>query len=387
MIHTAWFQKLNKNIPLWVVLLSIGTALITFCVCYFLFYRENILVEERVIDSAYMKKENDAYRSLNMDPQALQILFEADVRSGSKDEHVKSHAYFLLNRYFNTGGNIYEIYDYVNSRPSLAFMKQAENIYPPVFQSIRDRALPSTFSTEGMYAYLAYIEALDRAGYAGVVARSTAAHEYAQMAYAVTKQPEQLSPGVNVTQNIQFKINKALFFAEAARDDVAGIVDGTVTSDEILRRDMVVGLSHYAVAMRYFQALGVEFTSPKTSAETFDFSMREAKRDFPSLEPFTSLLNASSLLLDEASTAEEVKIALEPLLRVDMANTDVSQINTLRRIVESRNEETRYLKGTTTALQKLDVFGKANIRSLAIKVPEFRTWLMSAGWTVGDFSV
>ena len=47
--------------------------------------------------------------------------FDRDVRDGVNDESVKSRIYFVMNRYFRNGGNIYEIYDDVNSQENLGF--------------------------------------------------------------------------------------------------------------------------------------------------------------------------------------------------------------------------------------------------------------------------
>ena len=44
------------------------------------------------------------------DPKPLQDFFIEKVKSGTKDNEAKSAIYWIVHRYFDNGGNIYEIY-------------------------------------------------------------------------------------------------------------------------------------------------------------------------------------------------------------------------------------------------------------------------------------
>lgn len=342
----------------------------------------------RVVDNAYMEKENTAYRLVGTDPESLQRLFDQDIEDGMNDERTKSHVYFIMNRYFNNGGNIYEIYDYVNSRPKLAFLQEASALYPPVFQMIADRSIAPSASPVALLAYLAYLETLERNGYGGIALRGTGAHQYAQLAYATQEEPDVLDPGINATQNILMKKNKALFFAEQAREDVLPIFEGR--ADEILARDKVVGLSHYAVTLRYFERLGVDFSSPKTARQIFALCRKMIEENnLPELAPFTGLLDASTLLFDAESSADEVRLALEPILVVD-PKSDSGEQRTIQRILASKTRNasmTSELGASLSKVMQAGVYDRTNIIALAQKVPEFKVWLLDAGWTETDFEI
>lgn len=378
-------QKINRFLVVWIVV-AIGLFLLL--LGYFFLPRFQALSPQgrRIVDDAFMEQERMAYRLAGTDPVPFQTLFDQDLQSGINDEWTKSHAYFIMNRYFNNRGNIYEIYNYVNSRPNLAFLQQASAIYPSIFQMISDRSLPATASPGSLLAYLAYLETLERNGYGGVALRGTAAHQYAKLAHIASQKPSVIDPGINVTQNILMKKNKALFFMEAAKGDVSLIFDGK--ADNIPVQDRVVGLSHYAAALRYLGSMGTDFSSPKTAHEIFSLCgelIRESK--LYGLGPFTGLLDASTLLLDPESSTEEIRIALQPILRVRPA---VSSKNvTIVRILESRVKNPAQSQELQLLMKsvRFGVFDKSNVVTLAQRVPEFRQWLVEAGWTDADFEL
>lgn len=369
-----------------------GIILACIAVCLSLLYffvRKNDIIpspQVRVIDNAYMEQERTAYRLVGTDPEPLQRMFDQDMQDGINDELTKSHVYFLMNRYFNNGGNIYEIYDYINSRPKLAFLKDASALYPAIFQLIDDRALQPTASPVSSLAYLAYLETLERNGYAGIALRGTGAHQYAQLAYIAQQEPEILDPAVNATQNILMKKNKALFFAERAKRDVMPIFEGQ--ADKIPARDKVVGLSHYAVALRYLKLLEVEFSSPKTAREIFVLCRQMIQRNnLPELAPFTGLLDASTLLFDAESSADEVRQALDPILVLNSRDT-AQQNPTIMKIISSKNRvEPADSRLSSLIMMRVGVFDRTNIIALAQRVPEFKQWLITAGWTEADFEI
>ena len=320
-------------------------------------------------------------------PNTMSLLdsFDRDVRDGVNDESVKSRIYFVMNRYFRNGGNIYEIYDDVSSQENLGFLRQARMLYPTIFQMISDRELPRIASSGALLAYLAYLEALERNGYAGIALRGTAAHQYAQLAYVSLREPGILNPGINVTQNVMMKQNKALFFADAAQGDIVLIIEGQ--ADTIPVHDRVVGLRHYAVALRYFGVMDIECHSPRTAREIFALCAKTIREnDVPELGPFTGLLDASTLLLDVTSGVDEVRMALHPILE---SAPDVQRGRKLIRRILLAKEQTLGMFGHQNQLRgtrEFGVFGKENILNLARKVPEFRIWLKDGGWAEVDFS-
>src|ERR1035437_752403 len=137
--------------------------------------------EARKIDTQHL----DAYYSgiLKNNPAPLQNSLVADLQVGANDKYTKSDAYFVTHRFFDNNGNVYEIYEYVNSHPELAFLKEAEAIYPAIFKQIQNGTLPKTFVDRSYYAYLAYVEVLYKHGYTDIAAEGTLANEYAKLAY------------------------------------------------------------------------------------------------------------------------------------------------------------------------------------------------------------
>ena len=133
---------------------------------------------------------------LGGDPKKLQNLFLEDIKNGKNDKFTKSAAYFITHRFFDNGGNIYEIYDYINAHPELAFLKEAEKIYPNIFDQIHKRTLPSIYVDRSYYAYLAYVEILNKHGYSDIAALGTAANQYAKLAHnntAIAGAPQRLA--------------------------------------------------------------------------------------------------------------------------------------------------------------------------------------------------
>ena len=63
-------------------------------------------------------------------------------------------------------GDIYEIYDCVNSTPSLGFLREAEAFAAKVFSGKYETDVPGSLPTHALYAFLAYLETLEKYGYA-----------------------------------------------------------------------------------------------------------------------------------------------------------------------------------------------------------------------------
>lgn len=340
------------------------------------------------LENAIIKNQNNAYWQslIENNPAPLQNLFVEDVKTGKNTKLTKSAVYFITHRYFDNGGNIYEIYDYVNSHPELVFLKEAEAIYPSTFKKIAEGTAPSTYSGYGMHAFLAYLEVLDKYGYADVAALGTLANQYAKIADDIKKAPEQLPPSVNVSEYLQKEINKSLLFAEKAKSDVVRIIEGEITSNDIPDRDIVVGLNQYASALRYYEALGIDFASPKRAQEIFPFSTDYAKRLVPELYVFTSFLNASTLLMVQPGATEEARSVLAPVYNLEVKKGASNGI-IIDKILHSRLESPSYFPGTKVRDINRDIYGKNNVVSLAKAVPEFKAWLVSNGWEEGDFQL
>lgn len=331
-----------------------------------------------------VRESNDAFDSsmLRNSPTSLQNLVIHDLQNGINDKVTKSALYFITHRYFDNGGNIYEIYDYIESHPELAFLKEAEKIYPKWFEQIKRKELPPSFVERTLYVYLAYVEVLEKHGYTDVAALSTAANQYVKTAYFTTTIAQEMSKkaGAKRSARAPQDIEKAKVFLAAAQKDVSDILDGKLTEEDVTPRDILVGLNQYAAALRYFKALGINVSSLKNDKEIFLYATEYAHRQVPQLVHFTALLNASTLALLDDSDPKEIKQALYPILEFD-TNGSFLPNSILHKVIDSRFEPKPDDVGSTNQ----DIYSKRNTLRLASKVPEFQTWLMANGWTEADF--
>lgn len=317
-------------------------------------------------------------------PGILQEQLIGDLQSGVNDKYTKSAAYFVMHRYFDNGGDIYEVYKYVNAHPELSFLKEAESLYPKTFKRIQDGLAPSTYSDTGMYAYMAYVAVLWKYGYADVAALSTAANQYAKLAYAAKMAMQakpKAAPVPDSYQYVDFDIRHSVSFAKKAEGDVVKILKNGITSGDIPARDILVGLNQYASAIRYLKALGADYTAPVSAKDIFAFSIDYAYRNVKELYLFTSLSDATSLTLDSSSTAAEIQQALFPIL--DYAASTNKPTGIMEKIVNARLEK----EPQTAAEIDFDIYGRRNVVMLGEKVPEFKSWLMKNGWQESDFVI
>jgi len=334
------------------------------------------------------RDRNEAYNASTFrnDPTIIQNSFVEDLKNGLNDKNTKSDAYFILHRFFDNGGNIYEIYDFVNSHPELAFMKEAEAIYPDIFKQIQAKELPKIAVDRAKYAHLAYLEVLYKHGYADIATLGTAANQYAKVAYFSTTYAKEMpkQEGERRTRFVKRDIKKSLYFIEASKNEVKDILEGRI-SGEATPRDVLVGLNQYAAAIRYLKTVKGVTTeasiSPKSTYEIFRFTLDYSKRYVPELNLFTSLLDASTMALLEGDRSADIKKALYPILDLDLKKIKISERGIITKVLDTKLEQ----RPSDIEDVNLDLYGKTNTLRLAKKVPEFKTWLMSNGWTESDF--
>ncbi len=369
-----------------VVFISIFTLVVFFFISFGVFYlfekdkANKIAQRDKAYYESLLQSDKAYYESLLQNkPEALQKSLVEDIKNGVNDAETKSAAYFITHRFFDNGGNIYEIYDYAENNPELSFLKEAEDIYPEAFLKLKDKKLSQIYNKESYDVYLAYVEVLYRHGYADIAGLATAANQYAGNAYFSKNQLEDEN-GVYL-KNVERDIKKALEFLSASNDDVVKILEGKLTSSDIPARDILVGLNQYSATLRYLEAIGVNTVSTKTSREIFTFAMDYSARFVVELNMFTSLINASTLAILDSSTTEEIKVALGPILGFDTKKSNSYKGSVIIKIINSRFEQK--LEGSNYV--RMDIYSKRNVLLIASRVPEFKAWLMSNGWIGSDF--
>lgn len=348
----------------------------------YFFYRG--LELKRAADSRAAASQEAVYSSLMKDsPTALQGIFMEDVKKGTNDKVTKVAIYFITHRYFDNGGNIYEVYDYIENNPEIIYINQeAAAIYPKIFEQIKNKTLPSTYVDRGFYAYLAYAEVLENHGYADIATLGTAANQYAKLAYFAFALSKEISPA---EKKFRFQYEKrdrakALEFMALASKYVAPILDGKLTESDVDKHSILVGLNQYAAAYRYLKAMGINVPSEKNGKEIFAFTTEYTYRNVPELVLFTSLLNASTLAILDTAKPEEIRSALYPILDTSPTG-DISKMGILKKVLDSRFER----KPAKVGDSNMDLYSKRNQVRLGKKIPEFKTWLISGGWTESDF--
>lgn len=375
-----------KNKRSW-LLLTLGVAIAIFVVgaAYFLLfgqYRKDPKSAKDPYTRAY-------YLSLlENNPEALQTLFLNDVREGVNSADTKSAAYFILHRYFDNGGDMYEVYNFISAHPELAFLNEyAEKLHPETIKRIQAGTFRHTFDDPSLLLDLSYMESMDEHGYADTAMLSTIANQYAKLAYFSVK-IKKMAPRDAVLPKY-FKVRskkfpkKSAVYMERIKNDIRSTVNGDVPA--IPARDVLVGLNQYASALRYFEYIGYEFDSPKTASEVFVFSSDFSMRHVPELRIFTGFLNASTMALNgKQYSLEQISAALEPLLDVNPTGS-FRKGGILNKILSARSEKVEKIAGTEIDDIDLDMYGKRNRVLLARRVPAFKAWLMAGGWTEADF--
>lgn len=380
-------KKTNAKAIVLVLLLVLAVLLSVGLFRYFSTLRQ----EARQEDAAERRVVNteDAFNAshLRNSPTALQDLFLEDIRNGVNDKVTKSAIYFITHRFFDNGGNIYEIYDYIEAHPELAFMKEAELIYPNEFKQLKEGVIPRIAVDRAIYIYCAYIEVLHKHGYADVAATATVANQYAKTAYYTTAIAKEMpkKEGAHRSRYAKRNMKKAGEFLRISKQQVADIMDGKLTEKDIMPRDILVGLNQYAASLRYLEALGVDVSvSPKSADEIFEYTMEYAYRNVPALHHFTSLLNASTLAILDGADPRDVRTALYPILDFDMkGERGVLPTSILHEVIKSRFEQK--LPPERIGETNMGIYSKRNTLRLAAMVPEFKSWLMENGWVEADF--
>jgi hypothetical protein len=319
-------------------------------------------------------------------PGDLQDSLVLDIKKGVNDKDTKSAIYFITHRYFDTG-NIYEIYDYVEEHPELAFLKEAETIYPELFDMIRQKKMPPMYNNDAMRVLLAYFETIDNHGYSDIAILTTAANQYAKLAYATKtrgeEEPEYLD--ADKEKSIQRNADKSLYFMQKSEQEVSAIVDGTTDANSITDRDVLVGLNQYAASLRFLDLIDRSFPSQKTATEIFEFSRKLSIEKVPDLMLYTHLLDASTLVLVSPTSTEQIDISLAPIYTYDTAADPVRENSVIDKLIKSKNfPEWVTVKGQILYVPNYGVYAKRNMILLAKASPKMKTWLLSNGWTEED---
>ena len=244
-------------------------------------------------------------------PKDLQDYFKAKIAKNENDSLSRAAIYFITHRFFDNGGDVYEIVDYIQSDSSLAFLEEAETVYPKIFTKILAREKLN--KQERLLAYLAYLEILEKSGYADAAAYGTAASKYIEL-YDVEKSTKASQFGAAELNSFK---GKSVQFAHAAQGEVETFISTNGVRDSDFSKDeMLVGMSQYAVALAFFKKYDISIDASYTYEEVFDFALNYATRNTLVLEAFTALnYNYALIIAGDASVEKSEKIGLGEIMK------------------------------------------------------------------------
>jgi hypothetical protein len=319
----------------------------------------------------------------DIDPKPLQDVFVEKIKRGKKDESAQTAVYWITHRFFDNGGNIYEIYDYVQSHPELAFLNDAEKLYPSIFAAVKAHQVKN-YDAQSLSALLGYYWAIDKNGLGSPALWGIAANKHAEFAYgamqAIQRDPKHKYTKGEVNQpqiyghNMEFAQN----YVNKMESFIAKNTQTTHTLDDLLTvsmipDDLLVALNQYGAALENLKASGNVFGSSFTPAELYAFNVKLAETKVPRLYFFTNYLYASSLVVGKDATKESVA---EPLRRVVEYATKTKQ--------EEWNKSVFRVINAKTA-NEVGMYDAVVVRKLASLDSGFRSWLIQSGWTEADF--
>lgn len=361
-------------------LMLVGGFVLLF-ILLFIFIRINTSHKEDVIPEESQTITYSSALQKNMDgsdPKALQDFLVTQIKNNVNDDKTKSAIYWITHRYFDNGGNINEIYDFIESHPEVAFLKEAERLYPDIFADIKTHT-ETHYSRNSLIALLSYYEVIDANGYANLAIWGLAANKYAEQAFL--NSPNITDSSERAIERAEYRdrmLKSAQYFVNASEAYIinntmrTGNLDDLISSD-IQINDLLVGLNQYASALAYLIGMGHTEPSAFSIKEIFEFSSQLAQDKVPSLYFFTNYLYATALVQTGNVTFEDVSV---PLGRViDYANDNPQLINTgsLGRLVNAKNGS------------EVSVFSHDNAIKLANLDPNFKSWLQQNGWQDKDF--
>lgn len=359
-----------------------GVLLLVIFISIYLFYGKNIPSGKISTPKVDFRSALESSVS-GADPKPLQDFFANQVKNKINNKDTKSSIYWITHRYFDNGGNIYEIYDFVNANPDVAFLKEAEAIFPGVFKAVKERKAEN-WGSESILALLAYYEVIDRYGYADIAVWGIAANKFSEFAVSANKahkanpkrkySPEETSP-------LKFRAlmtGKSMFFINKTKEYLLLKTQKTRTLDDLYDIDMIpddllVGLNQFGSALENIKNVGVVISLPFSTKDIYEFNNKLAETKVPRLYFFTNYLYAASLIFGESASAETVKVPLSRLVTYAETTPQADWRKSVSRVINSKtaNESGMYTYEVTKKLASLD--------------KGFKNWLKKNGWKDSDF--
>ncbi len=320
-----------------------------------------------------------------VDPTPLQDYFAEKVANGENDDETKSAIYWITHRYFDNGGDINEIYDFIQARPAIAFLNEAESIYPTLFAKIKDKSI-GKYNSDSLLALLAYYEVIDRYGYGDIALWGMAANQYATLALNAQQLHERREQAgytykegeVQMSDFKEEMTRRAVYFMKRGREFLAANTTETGSLSDLnkltmIPDDLLVGLNQYAAALENLKGVGWGFGTPYQSGEIYAFNHDLAQSKVPRLYFFTNYLYAASLVAGGNASSETVALPLSRALEYTKTTDRAEWRKSVTRVIEAKTAN------------ESGMYAYQIVKTLAALNSDFKNWLMSEGWTQADF--
>lgn len=317
-----------------------------------------------------------------VDPKPLQDYFADKVAKNIKDDATKSAIYWITHRYFDNGGDIYEIYDFIEARPEVSFLKDAEKVYPTIFADIREKKVKN-YSRESLIALLAYYDAIDAHGYADIAIWGMAANKYAELAQGALRMyeadPKARYPEGAVTPlgYMTTMSDRSLYYIERVHTFLKNNTQNTGTLKDlymlsVIPDDLLVGLNQYSAAVENLRVVKHVFSTPFPTDVLYEFNAQLAKDRVPRLYFFTNYLYASALVNGGTATKDAVRVPLDRVLEYVEATPAGEWRGSVQRVIGSKS------------VRESGMYSYDTVKTLASLHENFALWLMKQGWTEAD---
>lgn len=316
-----------------------------------------------------------------VDQEPLRSYFVEQVAAGVNDATTRSAIYWITHRYFDNGGDIYEIHDYIESDPNLAFIKEAETYFPDVFERIKTTRVEN-YSLDSLIALLAYYEAIDNNGYGNLAIWGLAANKYAEQ--ALENQP-QLADNAEIAANrakwVELTTRKVQYFLSKADNYIVKNTTETGNWEELRQKgditdeDLLVGLNQYAAAVLHMRGTKTPVLSVKDPIEVFEHTSQFSLNYVPRLYLFTNYLYASALVRGKFATTENVAVPMNRVLEYIRGNEVWRQSGSIYRILGAKDS------------REAGLFAHKTVKQVAFYSPAFKAWLLENDWTEADLTL
>lgn len=315
--------------------------------------------------SGYKKVSEGVVESIRRNnPEPLQEYFLEQVKKGDKSSLSKTAIYFITHRFFDNEGDMSEIITYIDEHPELSFLQKAETIYPQTFAKVK---AGTGGTTDNLLAYLAYLEILDREGYADVATLATASAKYIELYHQRQRALSGTDPYAAGF------IKKATYFADAAEPKITELIaTNGIVAEEFSKDDVLVGMNQYGVTLAFFKKYSIPHKNAHSYIDVLRFANTYAREHNLMLKQFAALnFHYALFITGELSKEYAEEIRLGEILLRDYPKKQYSKGKFIDKIIS----------GERIGFNKEGMYGKKFINSILPLDPTLKTYLLERGYT------